>query len=173
MPDFRHMFGGMATALLLWLAQTSCAIAQTATVEPAPPQSAAVKSGGPLPPKALLPGKPAVSYFVVPSGMEEGQLSKKNGCWAKLHDEDSLQGDALTIFGPVEIANASGAGVFDISWVDRISRIVAGPKAQLAIYDNTEFRDLVATIKPGQDLNVNKSLNYFTAIKSLRLTCTK
>jgi hypothetical protein len=128
------------------------------------------REGGPLPKDALLPGKPEHSYVIVPPGWEQGNLSLRDGCWAKIYDEDGLKGDAVTIFGPIDIPDLGG-GMFGVDWKDRISDIEAGKKARVTIYDNAGQKDALFTIQPGQRFNVNNAIQGFESIRSLKIAC--
>ena len=136
-----------------------------------PSNSRNVKKVDNLPPSVLLPGNPEVTYVITPPARRDGEVPLLKGCWAKLYDEDGLKGDSVTMYGPIAIRDAAGAGVFDIDWKDRISSIAVGPKAQVFIYDNNEFRDLLLTIKPGKSLDINNALSNFDEIKSIKIEC--
>lgn len=138
-----------------------------------PENSRNVKEVKKIPRDALLPGKPEATYVITPPASGNGDVRLVRGCWAKLYDEDGLTGDSVTIYGPMGIADAAGAGVFDIDWKDRISSISVGPAAKVSIYDNNNYRDLLLTVKSGQKVDINNALKNFDEIKSLKVDCTK
>lgn len=138
-----------------------------------PSNSRNVRTTDNLPPGALLPGNPEVTYVITPPAARNGDVPLVKGCWAKLYDEDGLKGDSITMYGPIGLPNPSGAGVFDIDWKDRISSIAVGPHARVFIYDNNNFRDLLLNVNAGESVNINNALSYFDEIKSIKIECNK
>ena len=136
-----------------------------------PDVNVTVREAGPFPADALLPGNPAGSYVLAPRGLLNGSFSIKEGCWAKVSDEDGLQGDALILLGPMEIPDVAGRENPGIRWRDRISTIQTDVHAQITIYDNTGFQDPLFTIQPGQIFNVNNAIKTFGEIRSLKIAC--
>ncbi|MDQ9170766.1 beta/gamma crystallin domain-containing protein [Oxalobacteraceae bacterium R-40] len=145
----------------------------SADVSATPEDSRKVKKVGQLPHNALLPGNPEVTYVITPPASADGDVPIVRGCWAKLYDEDGLKGDSVTIYGPIGIADAAGAGVFDIDWKDRISSLLVGPAARVFIYDNNNYRDLLLAARAGQKIDINNALKGFDEIKSLKVECAK
>jgi hypothetical protein len=145
----------------------------SADIPAMPENSENLKKTDRLPRNALLPGNPEVTYVITPRARDDEDVPIVRGCWAKLYDEDGLKGDSVTIYGPIGIADAAGAGVFDIDWKDRISSISVGPAAKVSIYDNNDYRDLLLTVQPGQKADINNALKNFDAIKSLKVECNR
>ncbi|WP_151638495.1 beta/gamma crystallin domain-containing protein [Noviherbaspirillum aerium] len=119
---------------------------------------------------ALPPGHPSVSYMMVPIAAPESKNWMKKGCWAKFHDNENFSGDMLTLMGPVDMPDMKGP--FGIDWKGKISSVETGPKARVMVYDNENYKDLVATFKPGQkSKEVSKKLGFFDEFSSLKILC--
>lgn len=114
-------------------------------------------------------GHPVV-YMLVPVQVASRGEAMKGGCWARFHDQQNFGGDSLTLVGPVDMANMTGP--FGINWKDKISSVETGAKARVLVYDNENFKDLVATVKPGQKVpDVSKKLGFFDEFSSLKISC--
>lgn len=119
---------------------------------------------------ALPPGHPVVGYLMVPLTAPENKEWMKKGCWAKFHDGENFSGDMLTLMGPVDMPDMKGP--FGIDWKGKISSVETGPKARVMVYDNENYKDLVATFKPGQKSNeVSKKLGFFDEFSSMKILC--
>lgn len=120
--------------------------------------------------QVLPSGHPPVSYLLVPLKTPEQDRWMKKGCWAKFYDNEGYDGDMLTLMGPVEMNNMIGP--FGIDWESKISSMQIGPNTTLFVYDNEEFRQLVATFKPGAKVPaVNRKMGFFEEFESLKITC--
>lgn len=119
---------------------------------------------------ALPPGHPEINYLIIPVVAPENQSWKKKGCWAKFYDNQNFSGDNLTLVGPVDMPDMTGP--FGINWKGKISSVETGPKARVLVYDNENYKDLVATFKPGQKAGeVSKKMGFFDEFSSLRIAC--
>jgi hypothetical protein len=124
------------------------------------------------PQKTVSTAMPVV-MMIVPvalAGDNTTDSAMRDGCWAKLYDNEDYLGDTFTLVGPVELSNMTGP--FGADWED-VSSIKTGPRASVTIYDNKNFRDRVAKIRPGQeiaDLGEDK-LGLFEDFRSMRINC--
>jgi hypothetical protein len=110
--------------------------------------------------------------LLVPINAPEHTQWKKKGCWAKFYDDQNYAGDNLTLLGPVDMPDMTGP--FGIDWKGKISSVETGPHARVLVYDNENFKDLVATFKPGQkSADVSKKMGFFDEFSSLKITCDK
>jgi len=93
-----------------------------------------------------------------------------NGCWARLYDRENFRGDSLTVVGPVLLANARIGSRFE--WGRHYDSVEVGPKATLIVFDNENFRQHTATLKPSDRIaDLDAKLTKFENIRSLKLDC--
>jgi hypothetical protein len=93
------------------------------------------------------------------------------GCWAKVFDGQKYQGDSMTLVGPIDLAQMRGPLGF--SWENMIESVETGPKAQVTIYDNENFRDRAKVIDPGKKVpDLDEKLGFFENIRSMKVNCT-
>lgn len=113
---------------------------------------------------------PAAVLLLIPVNAPEHNQWKKKGCWAKFYDDENYSGDNLTLLGPVDMADMTGP--FGVDWKGKISSVETGPKARVLVYDNENFKDLVATFKPGQkSADVSKKMGFFDEFSSIKIAC--
>lgn len=113
---------------------------------------------------------PPAALILIPLNAPEQNQWKKKGCWAKFFDDQNYKGDNLTLLGPVDMADMTGP--FGIDWKGKISSVETGPKARVMVYDNENFKDLVATFKPGQKSpDVSKKMGFFDEFSSVKIVC--
>lgn len=113
---------------------------------------------------------PTAALILIPINAPEQNQWKKKGCWAKFYDDQNYKGDNLTLLGPVDMADMTGP--FKIDWKGKISSVETGPKARVLVYDNENFKDLVATFKPGQKSpDVSKKMGFFDEFSSVKIAC--
>ena len=93
-----------------------------------------------------------------------------NGCWARLYDSANFRGNQLSLVGPVDMPNMRTA--FGTDWGGEFDSIQVGPKATLTVYDNENYRDKAATLKPGQKVaDLDTKLGTFEDIRSVKIAC--
>lgn len=93
------------------------------------------------------------------------------GCWAKLYDREKYQGENMMLVGPVDLPQMRGP--MGLSWENKIESVETGPKAQVVIYDNENFRDRNKIVTPGSKIpELSEKMGFFDDIRSLRLSCT-
>lgn len=111
-----------------------------------------------------------VVLMLVPTAIATKDNSMKRGCWARIYSGANYSGDTLTLSGPLSIADMSGP--FGLNWDDKVDSIELGPKANLIVFDNEDFKDQIAQFKPGQKVpNISKALGFFDEFASVRLNC--
>lgn len=94
-----------------------------------------------------------------------------NGCWVRFYDAENFRGANLTLVGPVDMNEMNVPGTFG-AWRNWDSAVV-GPKAQVTVYDQEDFKERNAVLKAGShiaDLSANK-LGWFEDVKSARVAC--
>lgn len=115
---------------------------------------------------------PVVMMLVPVQMQQQSDQSLANGCWAKLYGQQNLQGDSLTLVGPVEMRNMTGP--FGVEWGQKTRSIQAGPRATVTIYDNEDFRDPATTVQSGKQVNdISKKMGLFEEVDSMRITCSQ
>lgn len=94
------------------------------------------------------------------------------GCWARFYDDENFEGDQLTLIGPVDLPDMKFHRRFYWGGLDSV---VVGPKATVAIYDDENYRDRNATLKPGDHIKNldDQKLGLFEDIESLKITCAQ
>lgn len=114
---------------------------------------------------------PVMLMLMVPVAVEtKTNDTLADGCWAKLYDGYNYGGDSFTIVGPSDMADMTGP--FGVDWEDKVSSIKTGPKATVTIYDNEDFRDRAASIKPGQEVpQITEKMGLFEEFNSMRIKC--
>ena len=96
--------------------------------------------------------------------------SFSNGCWARLYDGGNFRGNQLSLVGPVDMPNMRTA--FGTDWSGEFDSIEVGPKATLTVYDNENYREKAATIKPGQRIaDLDERMGFFQDISSVKIAC--
>jgi hypothetical protein len=99
------------------------------------------------------------------------QAAMRDGCWAKLYTDQKYRGDVLTLVGPVDMPSMSGP--FGVNGTDGVESVQTGPRATLTIYDERDYRDRAATIRPGEEVPdlEDEKLGFFEDFRSLRISC--
>ncbi|HEX5611135.1 MAG TPA: beta/gamma crystallin domain-containing protein, partial [Burkholderiales bacterium] len=97
--------------------------------------------------QAMAPGAPVV--VLVPVAIAQaGDFG--DGCWARLYDGQNFRGNELALLGPVDMANMRTA--FGTDWSGQFDSVMTGPKATVTVYDNENYRQKAATIRPNQKI---------------------
>lgn len=113
------------------------------------------------------PQQPPAVLVLLPSAQANGSRLA-GGCWVRFFDDKGFQGAALTLAGPVDLPKMELGNV----WRDWDSAVV-GPKATVRTFDNEDFNDRTAVLRPGQsvpDLR-DRKLGWFEEVKSARVSC--
>lgn len=114
---------------------------------------------------------PVVTYVIVPVEAANRPLSLQDGCWLRIYSGNNYTGEMLTVHGPVAMANMVGPFGFD--WTNRVKSIETGGRTTATIYDNDNFKDLVAQIKPGNKVpDVSKRMGFFDDFSSMQVNCS-
>jgi hypothetical protein len=123
---------------------------------------------------AAMPSAATINAKVPVLVMVPVQLKMEDhakGCWAKVYDDQKHQGDSMTLLGPLDLAQMRASLGF--SWENMIESVETGPKAQLTIYDNENFRDRAKIIEPGKKVgDLDEKLGFFEDIRSMKVSCT-
>jgi hypothetical protein len=92
------------------------------------------------------------------------------GCWVKLYDKKNFNGDNLLIVGPVNLPRMIGP--FGVNWENKVRSLETGPKTNLTIFDNRDFKDEDKFIDPGKKVpNLSKAMGFFDDFRSMILSC--
>lgn len=112
--------------------------------------------------------KPAAVLLVVPIAFATDE-KLGNGCWARLYDGGNYTGSQYVLVGPVDIpAMRDGLGLNE-----KYDSVVVGPKATLTVYDNVNYRDKAATLKPASRTpDLDEKMALFETIRSLKISCS-
>lgn len=98
-----------------------------------------------------------------------GELENK-GCWVKFFDKKNFQGDSLFLSGPVTLPRLIGP--FGYDWENKVRSVKVGPKANLTIFDNHNYRDEDKFLDAGADVaNLSKEMGFFDNFRSMVLNC--
>jgi uncharacterized protein YjbI with pentapeptide repeats len=96
---------------------------------------------------------------------------EENGCWARLYVEENFKGGALTLIGPVEVANV--ARQWGFPWEPMYESVQVGPNASLSVFDNAEFRERTMTFDRGRKVSdLDEVMGVFRTIRSLKVRCS-
>lgn len=97
-------------------------------------------------------------------------LVKDKGCWVKLYDKKDYQGDSLLLVGPINLAQM--VGPFGFNWENKVRSLETGPKANITIYDNRNFRDQDKFIDPNARVpDMSKKMGFLDDFRSMMLSC--
>jgi hypothetical protein len=97
-------------------------------------------------------------------------IGMDKGCWVKLYDKKDFQGDSFTLVGPIDLPKM--VGPFGFNWENKIRSLETGPKANLTIYDNENFRDQDKFIDPNKKIpDLSKRMGFFDDFRSMMLSC--
>ena len=84
--------------------------------------------------------------------------------------KDDFQGAALTLVGPLDMADMRGPFGFD--WENEIESIKTGPKATIRIYDNENFRKHSEWVGPSKEIeNLDGRMELFDSFRSMKVDC--
>jgi hypothetical protein len=97
-------------------------------------------------------------------------LVKDKGCWVKLYDKKDYKGDSLLLVGPINLAQMIGP--FGFNWENKVRSLETGPKANVTIYDNRNFRDQDKFVDPNAKISdMSKKMGFLDDIRSMMLSC--
>jgi hypothetical protein len=97
-------------------------------------------------------------------------IGMDKGCWVKLYDQKDFQGDSFTLIGPINLPEM--VGPFGFNWENKIRSLETGPKANLTIYDNRNFKDQDKFIDPNKKVpDLSKRMGFFDDFRSMMLSC--
>ena len=152
------MFAAIGLVILLVMVFGGFAVAGVAYAQ----QSAAGKKDG----KITI----EVPVVVMVPVQVSNDLVKDKGCWVKLYDKKDYQGDSLLLVGPINLAQMIGP--FGFNWENKVRSLETGPKANITIYDNRNFRDQDKFIDPNARVpDMSKKMGFLDDFRSMMLSC--
>ena len=97
-------------------------------------------------------------------------INMDKGCWVKLYDKKDFQGDSFTLVGPINLPEM--VGPFGFKWENKVRSLETGPKANLTIFDNRNFKDEDKFIDPDKKIpDLSKKMGFFDNFRSMMLSC--
>lgn len=106
-------------------------------------------------------------YMLAPAEFADDKLA--NGCWVRFYEDDDFEGESVLVVGPIEVAELD-----DFTRFGSPDSAVAGGRAEVSLFDEPNFEEKSANLKPGQrvpDLGDEKQ-GLFENIESLRIKCS-
>ena len=95
---------------------------------------------------------------------------ENKGCWVKFFDKKNFEGDSLFLSGPINLPRLIGP--FGYDWENKVRSVKVGPKANLTIYDNREYRDQNKFLDAGENVaKLSKEMGFFDNFRSMMLNC--
>jgi hypothetical protein len=95
---------------------------------------------------------------------------ERKGCWVKLFDKKDFEGDSLLLTGPVNFPRMTGP--FGYDWENKVRSLKTGPKANLTIYDNRNYRDQDKFIDANKNIpDLSEKMGFFDNFRSMMLSC--
>lgn len=95
---------------------------------------------------------------------------ENKGCWVKMYDKKNYEGDSFMLTGPINMARMIGP--FGFNWENKVRSLKTGPKANLTIYDNRDFRDEDKFIQAQSNVpDMSKKMGFFDDFRSMMLSC--
>ncbi len=82
--------------------------------------------------------KLALILVVMLFAQSPAAFAKDNGCWAEFYEFAQMIGDKFRVEGPAKLSNLKN--VEGENWDSRIDSIVVGPKAEVTVYENINFK---------------------------------
>ena len=111
---------------------------------------------------------PVPILMMVP--VEVSTDAEKKGCWVKLYDKKNYEGDSLMMTGPISLARMVGPFGFD--WENKVRSLQAGPKTNVTIFDNRDFRDQDKFITAGQSVpDMSEKMGFLDDFRSMMVSC--
>jgi hypothetical protein len=95
---------------------------------------------------------------------------ENKGCWVKFYEKKDYEGDSLMLSGPLNLPRLIGP--FGADWENKVRSIKTGPKTNVTIYDNRDFRDQNKFLDPGSNIpDMSKQMGFFDDFRSMMLSC--
>ena len=95
---------------------------------------------------------------------------ENKGCWVKFYEKKNYEGDSLTLAGPVNLPRLIGP--FGADWENKVRSLKTGPKANVTIYDNRNFRDQNKFLDPKASIpDMSEKMGFFDDFRSIMLSC--
>jgi hypothetical protein len=111
---------------------------------------------------------PVPILMMVP--VEVSADAEKKGCWVKLYDKKNYEGDSLMLTGPLSLGRMVGPFGFD--WENKVRSVQTGPKTNVTIFDNRDFRDQDKFITAGKSVpDMSEKMGFFDDFRSMIVSC--
>ncbi len=109
------------------------------------------------------------SKIMVPMQSSNGLATDKD-CWARLYDKKNYQGESFLLKGPIDLAQMIGP--FGINWENKVLSIETGPKSNLTIFNNRDFKGEDKVIDPNIKIpDLSRKAGFFDDFQSMKLNC--
>ncbi len=106
---------------------------------------------------------------MIPMQASNGHATDKS-CWVRLYDQKNYQGESFLVMGPINMAQMIGP--FGIDWESKVLSIETGPKANLTIFDNRNFKGENKVIDPNVKIpELSRKTGFFDDFQSMTLNC--
>lgn len=142
--------------------------APTATTETTPiPTVAPAPSAAPI--RQAAAGDPpanASSMNVLVAAGDPSGSAIQNGCWVRLHANRNLSGEALTLVGPLDLAELRGP--FGLDLEGGVHSLEVGPTATVTLFADERFVDETEPFQPGRRVP-----DIGEEFESLRIGCSR
>jgi hypothetical protein len=97
-------------------------------------------------------------------------LAMDKGCWVKLYHKRNFEGGSLLLIGPINVAKMTDP--FGNNWENKVYSLETGPKANVTVYNNRNFRDEDKFIDPDKKVpDMSTELGLFQNFRSITLSC--
>ncbi len=97
-------------------------------------------------------------------------LATDKDCWTRLYDKKNYQGDSFLLKGPIDLAQMIGP--FGINWENKVLSIETGPKSNLTIFNNRDFKGENKVIDPNIKIpDLSRKAGFFDDFQSMKLNC--
>lgn len=111
---------------------------------------------------------PVPILMIVP--VEVSVEAEKKGCWVKLYDKKNYEGDSLMLTGPISLGQMVGPFGFD--WENKVRSLKTGPKTNVTIFDNRDFRDQNKFIATGKSVpDMSEKMGFLDNFRSMIVSC--
>ncbi len=111
---------------------------------------------------------PVPILMMVP--VEVSVEAEKKGCWVKLYDKKNYEGDSLMLTGPISLGRMVGPFGFD--WENKVRSLKTGPKTNVTIFDNRDFRDQNKFIATGKSVpDMSEKMGFLDNFRSMIVSC--
>lgn len=97
------------------------------------------------------------------------EVPQSSGCWATIYDGLNFQGRSLTLMGANQLNNLLLSD--GTNWEGQIDSLIVGPKAQLTLYGNENYKDTDHVFGANTKTADLEKLPIGDDIESLKIAC--